>query len=240
MDEDSRPVSSYEYETDRLILLPYDKTATATFREEFLPLLYLRLKEEKTLDLIFPGMGMGHMNDFVAYMRNAAGFVVPSLKMDGKVLPVGLGWLAEVDGPVGARKGSFGFGFFKEMWVNRERVRWHVDLSTLMLAYWFEECKCEILYGTSINPKALNYSRRFGFSKPYRLPKFFSRGGVLTDAHVIYLEREAFRRYYSHWRSLMSQRGNQCGRTEGTKPKHAEYRESTDAREYQPCAEAAG
>ena len=123
----------WEYETEKTILLPYSQSNTKMFREEFLPSLYFRLRDEGTLKIIFPGARLGHLNDFVGTMRFATGFVVPSLKVDGKVVPVGIGWLPEVDGVDGARKAAFGFGFFKEMWGNRERVRLHVDLSFLML-----------------------------------------------------------------------------------------------------------
>jgi len=204
MDESSRPVSGWEYQTDKVILLPYSQQNQKMFREHFLAELYFRLRDEETLSIIFPGMGIAHLNDFIRYMARAFGFVIPALRDGEKVIPVGLGWIPEMDGVDGARKAAFGFGFFKEMWVNRERVRRHVDLSTLMLAYWFQECKIDILYGTSINPKAINYSRRFGFSEPYLLPKFFCRDGVLTDARLIHLEKETFLPYYSRWRCLLN------------------------------------
>lgn len=192
----------WEYETEKTILLPYSQSNTKMFREEFLPSLYFRLRDEGTLKIIFPGARLGHLNDFVGTMRFATGFVVPSLKVDGKVVPVGIGWLPEVDGVDGARKAAFGFGFFKEMWGNRERVRLHVDLSFLMLKWWFSECKVDILYGTTLNPKARNYSRRFGFSEPYTLPKFFCQDGNLVPASLIHLERERFLEYYRRWRAL--------------------------------------
>ena len=193
---------AWEYQTAKAILVPYCQNNTEFFREEFIATLYFRLRDEGTISTIFPGSRISHMNDFVAMMRGAIGFVVPCLKVEGKVVPVGLGWLPEVDGIDGARKAMLGFGFFKEMWASREKVQLHVDLSFLMLAYWFQECKVDIIYGTTLNPKARNYSRRFGFSKPYVLPKFFCQDGKLVPATLIHLERETFFPYYRQWRSL--------------------------------------
>jgi hypothetical protein len=192
----------WEYQTAKTMLLPYVQTNSALFTEDFLPRLYFRLRDEGTLKIIFPGSRISHLNDFMLVMARAIGFVVPCLRVDDKVVPVGLGWLAEIDGIDGARKGAFGFGFFKEMWGSRERVQLHVDLSFQMLAYWFQECGCDILYGTTLNPKARNYARRFGFSEPYTLPKFFCQDGKLVPASLIHLERDRFLEYYRRWRSL--------------------------------------
>lgn len=194
-------VPAWPYQDETTIVVPYQKTG-GIFRETFLPEIYFRLKDEDTLKLIFPGMGIQHLNDFVCYMSRVRGFVIPCRKEGEQVIPCGLGWMAEIDGVDGARKGAFGFGFFKEMWVNRVRVRQHVSLSFEMLNYWFTTFSIDNMFGTSINPKALAYSRRFGFTKPIVLPKFFNQDGTLIDAHVISLERPTFMRYHSSWRSL--------------------------------------
>lgn len=182
-------------------MLPYEPKATAVFAEDFLCRLYAQLKEEGTLDIIFAGMNFSHLNEFVAYMSRARGLVICCLHGEGFPVPrpVGFGWLPEVNGVDGARTGTFGFGFFKEMWSKRERVGYHRDLSMLMLRYWFEQFKIDRLFATTLNPMALNYSKRFGFEYHCRLPQFFIVRGVLEDAHLISLERERFLRYYSDW-----------------------------------------
>ena len=191
----------WPYQDATTMVVPYQQSGSI-FRETFLPELYFRLKDDDTLRFIFPGMNILHLNDFVCYIARVKGLVIPCRKESQKLEPCGIGWMAEIDGQEGARKGAFGFGFFKEMWGNRVRVRQHVSLSFEMLNYWFTTFAIDNMFGTSINPKAIAYSRRFGFSKPIRLPKFFNQNGTLVDAHVISLDRETFVRYHSSWRSL--------------------------------------
>lgn len=191
---------TWPYQTDKVVLLPYAQNKTWVFPEDFLGTLYYRLREDDLLDTIFPGMGFKHVNNFIAHMAHAKAPLVCCLKGEQYPQPIGFGWLCETDGVDGARKGSFGFGFFKEVW-GRKNVLEHIDLSMMMLHWWFVECKVDILYGTTINPKAFNYSRRFGFKPLCVLPKFFCNNGALVNAYLIVLEKEVFLPVYDKWRA---------------------------------------
>jgi hypothetical protein len=188
--------ADWPYQNRETVLLLYSQKHTDVFPETFLVSLYFRLKEDGLLDIIFPGMEMNHLNQFVSYMSKVQGFCVCCLKNpDGAPKPVGLGWITEVQGPMWQRRGAFGFGFYKEVWG-----RWaHADLSMMMLRYWFEEMGFAVLYGTTLNPVAKNYSKRFGFKQIGILPKFFVRNGMMTDGHLISLEKPEFHRYYCQW-----------------------------------------
>lgn len=185
---------NWPYQTDRVVMLPYSEKHPDIFPETFWPTIYFRLKEDQLLDTIFPGMHMNHLNTFVAYMGSKAmGRVICCQKRDDappKV--VGLGWLCEYE----QGRASFGFGFFKEAWGYRT----HIDLSMMMLHYWFTESDAKVLYGTTLNPVARNYSKRFGFKYVGELPQFFPVGGELKNAHLIVLEKGTFLPYYGAWR----------------------------------------
>ncbi|HXH85253.1 MAG TPA: hypothetical protein VNI35_00420 [Nitrospira sp.] len=188
--------ADWKYQTKNTVLLPYSERHVHIYPENFLCSVYYRLKEEGTLETIYPGMDVGHLNRFICYMGSPQrlGFVVPCLKSDGAPpKPVGIGWLCEaIKG-----RGSFGFGFFKEVWGKWE----HADLSMQMLAWWFFESKMEVLYGTTLNRVAFNYSKRFGFKPVGTLPKFFSTTAGLEDGQLIVLEKERFIPYYNWWKA---------------------------------------
>jgi hypothetical protein len=187
---------NWPYQNAEAVMLPYSERHTDIFPETLLPTLYFRWKEENLLDTIFPGMEINHLNRFVSYWGDPRriGRVLCCLKNPvGVPKVVGMGWLCEYE----CRRASFGFGFFREVWGKRV----HVDLSMMMLHNWFYQCDVEILYGTTLNPVAKNYSKRFGFQYLTQLPKFFPRLGVLHNAHLIALERGLFAEYYRVWQA---------------------------------------
>lgn len=186
--------NNWEYQNDRVVILPYSEKHQHIYPEDFLASIYFRLKEEGTIDIIFPGMGIKTLNQFICYLGDARrlGRLITCLRNpDGTPKPMGLGWLCEYDNG----RASFGFGYFKEMWGNPI----HIDFSFFQLAYWFREMKCEILYGTTVNPLAFRYAKRFGFQNLCKLPKFFYRDGSLQPAHLIVLEKGIFQGYYLNW-----------------------------------------
>lgn len=187
-----KSVLSWEYQTDKVVMLPYSEKHREIFPEEFIARLYYRLKEDDTLRIMFPGMDMGHLNKFVSYMSTAKGFVICCLKTPTKPEPIGLGWITEAD----RIKVAFGFGFFKNAWRKIE----HVDLSFFMLKYWFDTANVPLIYASTMNPIANNYSRRFGFRHLCVMPGFFDCNGVATDAHLIVLEKQVFLECYRAWR----------------------------------------
>lgn len=185
-------IRNWAFQNHRAVILPYDEKQTWLFPEEFLGKMYVRLRSEGLLDVSFPGMNLSHLNRFITHMANIRlGFVICCLKTAKKPHPVGWGYLTEVGGPDGGRKAAFAFGFFKEIHGRRE----HVDLSHMMLSYWFREFKIDQLYGTTLNPLAFNYSKRFGFQSLCVLPKFFDG----YPARLITLTPEAFRPHYEAW-----------------------------------------
>lgn len=186
-----KPVIEWPYQTSRVVMLPYSPKHTAVFPKDFLEQLYAKLVEDDTLHTIFPGMNFANVSGFVAYTSKVKGFVVCCLKAETQPDPIGFGWLSEFD----RVKASFGFGFFKDAWKNRV----HVDLSYMMLHYWFDTFGVNNLYGTTLNPIARNYSKRFGFRDLCVLPGFFDCQGVAKDASLIVLEKEVFLRYHKHW-----------------------------------------
>jgi hypothetical protein len=186
-------VRNWPYQNHRAVMLIYDEKNTVIFPEEFLGRMYMRLKTEGLLDVSFPGMKLHHLNRFITFMANIRlGAVVCCLKTPTKPKPVGWGYLIEVEGDEGVRRASFGFGFYREIHGRRE----HVDLSWMMLAYWFREFKIDQLYGTTLNPLAFNYSKRFGFSPIGTLPKFFNG----RDARLITLNSKTFDVFYERWK----------------------------------------
>lgn len=187
-------VRNWPYQNHRSVMLVYDEKNTVIFPEEFFGRMYMRLKAEGTLDLAFPGMDLNHINRFISHMSNCKlGMVICCLKSPTKPHPVGWGYLYEICGPDGGRRANFAFGYFKEVWGRRE----HVDLSFFMLKYWLTEFKIDVLYGTTLNPLAFNYSKRFGFQHRCVLPKFFN--GV--DANLITLTPQTFSLYWERWQA---------------------------------------
>ena len=185
-------IKNYPYQNHRCVILPYDEKQTWLFPEEFLGRMYVRLRSEGLLDISFPGMGLTHLNKFISYASNIKlGFVIGCLKTIKKPHPVGWAFLNEVSGDEGRRKASFTFGFFKEVHGRRE----HVDLSMFYLKNWFDNYKIDQLYGTTLNPLALNYSKRFGFQWLCTLPTFFDG----KPASLITLTPKAFQPYYDAW-----------------------------------------
>lgn len=187
-----KPVREWTYQTSKTVMLPYSPKHTAVWPPDFLEQLYAKLIEDGTLHTIFPGMNLEKVEDFVGYLSKVKGLVICCLKTETKPDPIGFGWLSEVD----RIKGSFGFGFFKDAWKNRV----HVDLSFQMLAYWFDTFDIQNLYGTTLNPIAKNYSKRFGFANLCVLPGFFDCQGVATDGSLIVLRKDVFLRYHNHWK----------------------------------------
>jgi hypothetical protein len=188
-------IKSWPFQNHRAVILPYDEKQTWLFPEEFLGRMYVRLRSEGLLDVSFPGSKLNHLNRFITYMANIRfGFVIGCVKTIKKPHPVGWAYLTEIDADAedGKRKASFAFGFFKEIHGRRE----HVDLSMFYLKYWFDVFKVDQLYGTTLNPLAFNYSKRFGFQSLCVLPKFFDG----KPARLITLTPEAFKPHYDAWK----------------------------------------
>lgn len=188
-----REFKDYYYQTDKVILLPY-KDHRDVFREDLLVHMYAQLLKDGTLDMVFAGMPNVTLNRFVSYLSKQP-VVIYVIKPNNVV---GFGWVTQAEGVDGARKGSFGFTFFRKYW-GTEMVR---DLCWLSLHWWFHVLKIDILYATSLrtNRLATNFSRNFGFSFIGVLPMFFEKQGRLVDGTLICLKKSDFDPHYEFWR----------------------------------------
>ena len=180
-------LKAWKYQADRVHLSPYDSRA---FPEDLFVTLYHLAKP--MLGLIFPGWNTTMtLADFVGFMNtHQKGMVIGVLKPDWKV--AGWAWLNEIEGVSGARKASFGFGFFRKFHRTPE-IR---EISRLALAYWFEQIGIDVLYGATLrrNYAAIRFSREMGFNQIGVAPKFFVKDGKMEDAWLVCLERGDFER----------------------------------------------
>jgi len=186
-------LSTHEFQTDRVILLPYVKSK---FHPELLQQLHWRLIEDGTLETVFSGMtNAADFDNWRGYMDKQP-IVLFVRKPD---VIIGAGWVSEVQGIDGARKGAFGFWIYRTSWGTQEGH----DLCRFALKWWFETFKIDILFATSLktNRLAINFARRrFGFQKLCDLPMFFTQGNRLVDATLICLKKDDFDVVYDRWR----------------------------------------
>jgi hypothetical protein len=73
-------LKKWEYQTDTAIMLPYSERHVHVYPESFLAKVYFQLKDDGTLDKIFPGMGVLHLNRFLGYLPKCHGLVMCCLK----------------------------------------------------------------------------------------------------------------------------------------------------------------
>jgi RimJ/RimL family protein N-acetyltransferase len=184
----------WPYRSKSVLLVPYPSTV---LREEFLCSVYFRLRSESILSRTFPGADMSTLDKFVGQMHKVPGFVIPCRKDGETLVPIGGGWLCELDNF--ARKGAFGFWFWKEAWGKPENV----DGSMLMLRYWFTFFGLRTLYATTLrtNRLALKYSNQFGFRYIGELPEFWGSKNGPLDAELIVLRAEEFEPIFQSWSS---------------------------------------
>ena len=180
---------TWAYQNDRVVVVPYvDGTPSKVFSDEFLFFLYSQCKKDKILDRLFPGMPIVTPARFVAYLKDrplVVGMVKPTFEV------AEFGFIYEVEGPEGARKGTVGFACFKKWWGGVEIK----DIARLALRWWFTEAKYNILFGTMLyrNRVAWKFSKDLGFQSIGRVPMFFLKDGKLEDMHLAYVTPETFK-----------------------------------------------
>jgi hypothetical protein len=166
------------------------------FPEGILGALYMETINSGVKDIVFwGGVKLIDFDGFVAFMSSSKVIAqIYSVREGETVKAVGYCFLHEVDGVDGARRSFFGFCFFKDYWGKRE-VR---DLIWLSLAYWFYECRIDVLYGITLsdNYLARNVARKFGFREMAALPQFLYRQEKLADATLVMLNKHTFTPLY--------------------------------------------
>lgn len=187
--EKEQAAPSWAYQNDRVVVIPYvDGKPSKVFSDEFLFYLYSRCKEDRLLDIVFPGMPFVTPARFVAYLKDRpvmVGMVKPTYEV------AEFGFIYEMEGVDGARKGTVGFASFRKWW-GRSEIK---DISRFALRWWFKEAKFNILFGTTLwrNRVAWKFSRDLGFQSVGRVPMFFSKDGQLEDMHLVYVTPETFK-----------------------------------------------
>lgn len=185
---------THEYQTDRVVLLPYVKSK---FPPDLLARLHSRLIEDGTLETVFTGMRDARdFEQWNGYMSKQP--IVLFVRKPDSI--IGAGWVSEVQGVDNARKAAFGFWLYRSSWGTKEGH----DLCRFALRWWFETFRIDILYATSLktNRLAINFAlRRFGFRKLCDLPMFFTQGKSLVDGTLICLKKTDFDVVYERWLS---------------------------------------
>jgi hypothetical protein len=179
----------WRYQTEDATMVPYvEGNPSKVFSDEFLFFLYSRCKEDGLLDVLFPGMPLVTPARFVAYLKDRP-VLVGLVKPDFEV--AGFGFIYEVQGEDGARKGTIGFAFFKKWWGTGNPL----EIARLALQWWFTEAKYSIIFGTTrwTNRIAWRFAQKLGFQSVGRVPKFFSKNGQLEDMHLMWVTPETFR-----------------------------------------------
>jgi RimJ/RimL family protein N-acetyltransferase len=188
----------FQYQTDRVVIVPYDK-ARSVFPPEFLGRLYFETKNEGLFKTVFPEWPDPTFNEFIAYLNNRPLLLYCIKQPEGKEhLVAGYGFIEESSGSPENRKASFGFMIFKKYRGTKE-VR---ELIWECLRFWFQELSIQVLYGTSLrsNRVATNFSRQFGFKELCVLPGFFLCGEERQDGRLVCLERMDFMKLYEQHR----------------------------------------
>ena len=195
----------WEYQTDEALLVPYSGAAKQQFSEDFLVEQYVRLLKDDLLSTIYPE-GEMNLNQFMAYCLNKPMQILCKKTSDLGPFPVaGFGWLYDFSGPEGARMSKVGFAFYKEFW-GTSLVR---QLGSLLIRWWIEVCKVDVLYGTLLatNRLAVNFARKYGFRELTVLPKFYLVENRRIDGRLVCLDKEDFRPF----RPSMAGRANGDG-----------------------------
>lgn len=188
-------VRDYQYQDGDCLVLPYNHATRDHFPEAFLPSMYFRMKEEGLLPLVFPQAEPLHLNHVVQYLADKPILVVFK-KPEYTV--AGLGWLYQVEGPEGARKGSVGFAFFREF-QGRHLAR---QAARLALRWWMTEGKIDAIFGTVAvhNRIAENFARRVGFNVVGTIPYWFATPEKkFMAARLMLVTKEDFEREAALW-----------------------------------------
>jgi RimJ/RimL family protein N-acetyltransferase len=189
-------IPNWPFQTDIAALRPYAPRELRELPHDFLSQVWRRLMAEDLMDTAYPGMGDTSHDTWVGYMGKKTAQVLCDTRR-GRLEPVGICFLDAVDGTDGARKGLFGFVFFRKVWGTRVML----DLLWLMLAYWMNQLKIDVLFGMTLqeNWRARRISARYGFAEVADIPSFLYRNGELANATLVMLTRETFSQRFLTW-----------------------------------------
>jgi RimJ/RimL family protein N-acetyltransferase len=181
-------MDEWKYQTDEVVLSPY-VDGQAEWPDDFLVSIYRMMKQDGTLEVVFPGITDLTLNGFVGYLKDKP-LLTCVRKSDMNVM--GFAFLWGIEGEKPHRKASLGFVYFKPFW-GTSLIR---QTSRLALQWWFNELGIEVLYGATLksNRLARRFAAELGFLKMGDMPMFFwnSSHQELKDAVLLCLTRNAW------------------------------------------------
>lgn len=187
-------MDDWKYQTDEVVLSPY-VDGQAQWPDDFLVGIYRMMKQDGTLEVVFPGMTDLTLNGFIGYLKDKP-LLTCVLKETMAVM--GFAFLWGIEGEKPHRKASLGFVYFKPWWGSRF-IR---QTSRLALQWWFEELGIEVLYGATLktNRLARRFSAELGFQRMGDMPKFFwdDKLKELKDAVLLCLPRSVWEMRGAH------------------------------------------
>lgn len=148
--------------------------------------LFQRTADEGLLERTMPGAtSLGEFAPLIDKPSTAISFV-----RDGETQDcVGYGSLFEISGPVGKRRASVVYCFFKRWQATRQML----EAALRTTEAWFRDWGVSTLYGSILNTnsQALKFSETFGFTEIGSAPNFYPGIG---DGHIVVLTKEWFER----------------------------------------------
>ena len=163
--------------------------------EDLLATAYLRMKVEGIIETYYH-VQVPPLSEFLSYHNGQdrgyhylGAFLRPTVGQPAEF--IGMGWLWNVMGKPGSRKGEVGMMFFRKWQVHRIPIK----AMRLMLDYCFDVAKCDIVVGTTPikNRAALVFDKRLGFTQLPPIPNFTMFQGEPCDAVISYLTAKQWR-----------------------------------------------
>ncbi len=184
------------YVGERVFLFPYSP-AQAPFSTadgpvpELLGYLYDQTKRDGLLELLFAGEAQPSKNTFIVKLFGKAVVVAFKLPVNGETaIPVGYGWLENVEIVGERKKASCSFAMFKSFW-GREEV---TEAGEMTLHFWFNELGLDVLFGPMLkrNELAKRFAEELGFKTVAEIPQFFLSESGFEDCTLLMLSKADF------------------------------------------------
>ena len=182
------------YGTKSLQVCPY-MPGTPVYRDNTLPFLYEKTKEEGKMTTVFCGDDLNLEKFITFFVKRQTMQVLCKVRPNKTLIPVGYCWVDNPVGVDGARSVTCGFCFFKE------GIRVCVDLGRLGLAYWFEDLKIDVVHGILLesNDPGMRYALRLGFLDWGVVPDRHCLNGTLVGARIMIRWGSQFMAEFQEW-----------------------------------------